>query len=66
MCEFCHEFNLIMSLNKSNEEQSIKVKYYSCFVEDTFYKGIYSGRISHHIHKLNYCPECGKKLNTGS
>ena len=61
MCEFCHEFNLISEFN-ADEEQSIQVQYYSCFVEDTFYKGIHSGRTSHRLHELNYCPECGKEL----
>ena len=66
MCEFCHEFNLVASLNKSNAERGFDVNYYSCFVEDRFYDETYSGRTCYHTHPLNYCPECGKRLNMGT
>ena len=66
MCEFCYEFNIVKDLNKGRPKaDNYKIKYYSCFIEDIYFNKRYSGRTTHHKHKLNFCPECGKRLNFG-
>ena len=66
LCGFCHEFNSVKDLNKSGVKQGLAFKYYVCLREDCFYNCVFSGGTMHRKHKLNYCPECGKKLNVNN
>lgn len=62
MCDFCKDYNNWVDLCKKIKSKEIKTKYYARMETVSVKDGIEKARTTHRRHKLNYCPECSKKL----
>lgn len=58
-CNFCKVFNILQEVN---EGWTNKRKYYSKICETAIVNGKEKGETNSGRFKLNYCPECGKRL----
>ncbi len=58
-CEFCNALKFQESIKYGN----ISHKYSIALVCESYVNGEYRGRNTLYQHKLNYCPECGKKID---
>lgn len=66
-CSFCEALEIHKHVEKYSDE-GITRRHKAALLILTSYKGNEAGRIVDYISKgkgcpLNYCPECGKKLN---
>lgn len=60
MCGFCEEYNASKECEANND---IQFNYYAKLCTKGIYKGKEKGELNSRCHLLNYCPECGIKLN---
>lgn len=64
-CEFCEMLEDIKSTHNYNRKEGILHKYTVALVSETYCGEDYRGRTTYGGMELNYCPECGRKLNEG-
>jgi hypothetical protein len=63
MCDFCGVYETIKELNEEYKIDECIKKYKSTIIEIWYKNGLPKSRTQHRDFKLNFCPECGKKLN---
>ena len=66
-CSFCEKLNkLNAQICRENPlpcvTGEIQVRYRVSLVQDTFFRGLQYRRVMCNNNKLNFCPECGRKL----
>lgn len=57
-CQFCE----LLEWKKSREDEELPSEYTVALVDESYYNGYPSGKITHYGYKLNFCPECGKPM----
>ena len=63
-CEFCEQYNFVKKINQESELENPKIRHERrCKMVVKAYAGTsFRGEIAYEDHPLNFCPECGKKL----
>ena len=62
-CKSCEMLESIRQVDNRYREEGFSKKYKAKLVEEKYRGEDLIGRISHCSVDLNYCPECGKKLD---
>ena len=63
MCKFCALMKQVKDTHDYYKKPNYTFEINVALVSNNYYKNDYTGSCTHHNQELNFCPECGKKIN---
>ena len=63
MCKFCKQLEQVKDTDRYYSKPNCKTEYKSAFLTYNYYKEYPTGTCTYGGYELNFCPECGKKIN---
>lgn len=62
LCDFCDVFDTLRENDRRNLPKGLRTEYKSKLCIETYKGRLHRGTTSFKAMKLNYCPECGRRL----